>query len=97
MPHLPVSIPSFAAFVGSSAVLALAILVGLKGVPAGTPAANPRTGPGERGLDPWRLRTSDVAITSSIATPGPKGRQASEMSEEPRAVRVVYPGLTGSR
>ncbi|MGU3359320.1 hypothetical protein ACLBWX_03195 [Methylobacterium sp. M6A4_1b] len=63
------------------------------------PAAASEAGRGAAAhtLDPWRLRPSDVAAAEAMPARDAKGRPVSEIPEERRVVRVVYPGLTGPR
>ena len=67
--------------------------------PATMPAAASEAGrgAGAHGLDPWRLRPSDVVPADAGPARDAKGRPVSEIPEERRVVRVVYPGLTGPR
>ncbi|KQP54313.1 hypothetical protein ASG51_01185 [Methylobacterium sp. Leaf465] len=78
--------------VSSALLLALTAL----GVP---PAAASEAGRGAaaRPLDPWRLRPSDVVPAEAGPARDAKGRPVSEIPEERRVVRVVYPGLTNPR
>lgn len=80
-----------AAIVISSALLTITVLTGLKAIPGwdvGTRGAWAR-----RANDPWRLRTGDHGAEAPVV----RMAGAEETTEERRVVRVVYPGLTGSR
>ncbi|GJD76454.1 hypothetical protein [Methylobacterium goesingense] len=93
MPRLTDLLPNLPAILGSTAILTygMIVLIQARTVPDG---ADPvRTPPSAR--DAWRLRASDVATTSSIGQSELKGRQATEIPDERRVVRVVYPGLAG--
>ncbi|KQP31701.1 hypothetical protein ASF49_09670 [Methylobacterium sp. Leaf104] len=63
------------------------------------PAAASEAGRGavSHSLDPWRLRPSDVGAPEAMPERDAKGRPVSEIPQERRMVRVVYPGLTGPR
>jgi hypothetical protein len=75
-----------------------ALLLALTALGLG-PAAAAEAGRGAaaRPPDPWRLRPSDVETADAIPARDAKGRPVSEIPEERRVVRVVYPGLTGPR
>ncbi|KQO67274.1 hypothetical protein [Methylobacterium sp. Leaf89] len=77
--------------VSSALLLALTAL----GVPPAASEAG--RGAAARPLDPWRLRPSDVVPAEAGPARDAKGRPVSEIPEERRVVRVVYPGLTNPR
>lgn len=95
MPRLTDLLAALPAILGSTAILTygMIVLIQARTVPDGVDPV--RTLPGTR--DAWSLRASDVATTSSIGQTEPKGRPAREIPDERRVVRVVYPGLAGSR
>ncbi|MCJ2034877.1 hypothetical protein [Methylobacterium sp. J-068] len=92
MSRLTASLFTLATIMGGSAVIALAVLAGVRAVPAGEGHPAPR----EPGRDVWSLRPSDVTMTSAIG-PAETRPPAAAMPEERRMVRVVYPGLIGPR
>ena len=96
MPRLTESIPILAGTVLCSAILAFPVLADFAAGPNEVGEGPVRTASSGRG-DPWRLRPSDVVMTSSIPAPAPKGGVPMEAPDERRVIRVVYPGLTGTR
>ena len=97
MPRLTDLLPNLPAILGSTAILTfgMVVLIQARTIPDGAGPVRPP--PGAREHDAWRLRASDVATTSSIRQTEPKGRPATEIPDERRMVRVVYPGLAGPR
>ncbi|NEU14162.1 hypothetical protein G3T14_18800 [Methylobacterium sp. BTF04] len=76
----------------SASLAAFAILSGAHP----TLAAEPDR-PAPSGMEWWRLRSTDV-LTTGATSPSPvRTSPASEIPEARRAVRMVYPGLVGSR
>lgn len=80
-----------AAIVTCSALLTITVLTGLKAIPGWD--VSTRGAWAGRANDPWRLRTGDHGAEAPVA----RMAAAEETTEERRVVRVVYPGLTGSR